>query len=678
MTGGNAFLGWLALLLSTAAPAAGQPPTFEKDIEPILSRRCVPCHQPDADAPFSLVTYADTRRHAHQIADVTAKRYMPLWKPDLSSPRFVGDRRLSDEDIALIGRWVEAGAPEGRSASHRETAASSRGWLLGEPDLILTLPTYRLRADGLDVFRNFVVTVPGQGTRYVRSLQLRPRSRAVHHANIRLDATPGSRALDAADPEPGYEGMILHSADYPDGHFLGWTPGQAPPPAGDLAWRLNGGTDLVVQLHLRPTGRVEEIAPLIGLYFTSEPPERIPAIVRLGRQNVDIAPGIADYRARDSFVVPVDAQVVAIQPHAHYRARQVDAWATLPNGVRRPLIHIGDWDFNWQDQYRLAEPFWVPAGTTLAMEYTFDNSPGNARNPTNPPERVSWGWRSSDEMGDVWIQVFTRNEADRQTFNSVARRKMAQEDAIGSEVLIAREPNYVNLRNDAALIYQELGQPVRALEHFAAVSRLEPRSPAAHFNEGVTLEALGRREEAKAQYEESIRLDPSYARAHNNLANILYIGRRLHEAAIEYRAVLQFDPTNIDARCNLARILTETNRPSEAVAQYRAALAQPPQSVACIVNFAWLLSAHRDPVIRRPAEAVALARQAVSLVTHPTAEILDVLSAAYASAGRFEAAIETETAALRLIDGTKHGALIDEMRERLGFYQRHLPFLVPN
>jgi cytochrome c553 len=269
MTGGKAILGWLVLILGIAAPAASQP-TFETDIKPILARRCVPCHQPDGDAPFSLVTYADTRRHARQIADVTAKRYMPPWKPDLDSLRFVGDRRLSEEDIALIGRWVEAGAPEGRNAS--PPSASGRGWLLGEPDLVLTLPTYRLRADGLDVFRNFVVTVPGQGTRYVRDLQFRPRSRAVHHANIRLDATPGSRALDAADPEPGYEGMILHSADYPDGHFLGWTPGQAPPPSGDLAWRLNGGTDLVVQLHMRPTGRVEEIAPLIGLYFTSEPP----------------------------------------------------------------------------------------------------------------------------------------------------------------------------------------------------------------------------------------------------------------------------------------------------------------------------------------------------------------------------------------------------------------------
>ncbi|HWW87595.1 MAG TPA: tetratricopeptide repeat protein, partial [Vicinamibacterales bacterium] len=652
-------------------------PTFDRDIAPLLSRRCVQCHQPDGDAPFSLVRYDEVRSHARQIAEVTARRYMPPWKPDADSPAFLGERRLKDDEIALIDRWVKTGMSEGLPHDPLPEPHVGGGWLSGEPDLILTLPTYTLRADGLDVFRNFVVTVPGHQTRYVRAFQFRPRSRGVHHANIRIDPTPASRALDEADPAPGYEGVILHSAEYPDGHFLGWTPGQTAPPSNDLAWRLDGGTDLVVQLHMRPTGRTEQIAPLIGLYFTSEPSPRTPAIVRLGRQNLDIAPGASDYRSTDSFVLPVDAQVMAIQPHAHYRAREVTAWAAQPDGSRRSLIGITDWDFNWQDQYRLAQPFWLPAGTTLAMTFRFDNSANNPRNPSHPPERVAWGWRSSDEMGDVWIQMLARNETDRQTLMKAARRKTTEEDAIGSEVLIAREPNHVNLRNDAALIYQELGQPERALTHFSAVARLEPRSPAAHYNEGITLEVLGREQEAAAQYDEAIRLDPSYAPARIASANLLYRHRQLDAAIAEYRAGLRVDGANVIARCSLARALTETNRPADAVTEYRSALAMRPDSLPCLINFAWLLTAHSDATIRRPSEAVPLAERAVELTNRQGAEALDVLAAAYASADRFDDAVRVSGEALRVLDRGSASPLVEDVRGRSELYKRHVAFIVP-
>jgi tetratricopeptide (TPR) repeat protein len=654
------------------------PPTFSKDVAPIVYAQCAPCHQREGDAPFSLVTYDEVRRRARQIAEVTAKRYMPPWKPDGDSPRFIGERRLTDDQIALLDRWVKAGVPEGRREDLPPRPPATGGWLWGEPDLVIALPSYSLRADGGDVFRNFVVTVPGQGTRYVRGFQFRPRSRGVHHANIRIDPTSASRALDDADPEPGYEGVILHSAEYPDGHFLGWTPGQAAPPSSDLAWRLTGGTDFVVQLHMRPTGRVEQIAPLIGLYFTDRRPVRAPAIVRLGRQNLDIPTSASEYRVADSFRLPVAADVVAVQPHAHYRARSVTALARLPDASRRTLIHISDWDFSWQDQYRLATPIALPAGTMLEMTYVFDNSSQNARNPSHPPERVTWGWRSSDEMADVWIQLSTGSDADRRALTLAARRKMTEEDAIGSEVLVAREPNYVDLRNDAALIYRELGRFDRALVHFLAVAQLQPASPAAQYNVAVTLEALGREAEAVPRYREAIRLDPSYAPAHNALANALYRGRRLDEAMVEYRAALQSDSSLVMAHCSLARALIETNRPIEAVDEYRAALSVDAESVPCLINFAWLLGAHRNPAIRRPTEAIQLAERAVALTDRSDADALDVLAAAYAGDGRFDAAVAAAMEALRVTDRTPNARLADDIRERLTLYRRRIAFIVPS
>src|SRR4029077_15934709 len=156
-------------------------------------------------------------------------------------------------------------------------------------------------------------------------LEFRPGDpRVVHHANIRIDRTRRSRELDEQDPEAGYEGLMANSAEYPDGHFLGWTPGQIAPllPKG-LAWLLTPGTDLVVELHLQPSGKPERIQPSFGLFFTNDPPERIPFMLRLGSESIDIAAGAKDYTVIDSYELPVDAEIQAVQPHAHYRAREI-------------------------------------------------------------------------------------------------------------------------------------------------------------------------------------------------------------------------------------------------------------------------------------------------------------------------------------------------------------------
>jgi tetratricopeptide (TPR) repeat protein len=432
----------------------------------------------------------------------------------------------------------------------------------------------------------------------------------VHHANIRIDPTPASRRLDEADPLPGYEGEILRSADYPDGYFLGWTPGQVAPLAPrDMAWRLDAGSDLVVQLHLKPTGKSEPIQPSIGIYLTNEPPTRRPSMLRLGRQNLDIPAGVDDYVVSDAFVLPVDAEVRAIQPHAHYRARRVSAWATLPGGTRRQLIAIAKWDFNWQDQYRYAAPFWLPAGTTITMEYVFDNSDANPRNPDHPPQRVSWGWRTSDEMADVWIQVVTRSGDDRARLIAEARRKMAAEDVVGCELVIAREPEYAAVRNDAAVLYLELGQPARALQHFEVVRRLQPQSAVARYNVGVALEASGRRDDAASEYEAAIRLDPAYSLAHNNLGSLWLAAGRLDEARRQFEAAVENGPRNAEAHNNLGAVVLASGDAHRAVGVLAEAIRLRPDYPEAHFNLAraFAASGRTTDATREAATAEALA-----------------------------------------------------------------------
>ena len=172
-----------------------------------------------------------------------------------------------------------------------------------------------------------------------------------------------SRKLDEEDPAPGYFGLLLPSAVFPDGHFLGWTPGQnAPLLPKDLAWRLSRGTDLVVEIHFVPNGKTETVKPTVGLYLTDDPPTRTPAMLRLGRQDIEIPAGQKDYVSTDTFVLPVDVEVLAVQPHAHYRAREVRGTATRPDGTTTPLIYIKDWDYRWQHVYRYVRAAGVAQG----------------------------------------------------------------------------------------------------------------------------------------------------------------------------------------------------------------------------------------------------------------------------------------------------------------------------
>lgn len=665
---------WVSASQVTSAP---QPrtdgPTFTADVAPILRTKCLPCHRQDGDAPVPLETINQVRRRASLIVQVTASGYMPPWKPANDSPAYLGERRLTERDKATLKQWVTGGMPEGEASKSADTSvANTSNWTWGPPDLVLALPDYILPAGSNDVFRNFVVSVPFAGSRTVRGFQFRPRSRAVHHANIRLDSTSGSAELDLNDPAPGYEGVILHSAQYPPGHFLGWTPGQAAAPSDELGWRLDGGTHFVVQLHMRSTGQADHISPLLGLYFTEALPVRQPTMLRLGRQDLRIGAGDKEFISADTFAVPVPSTVMAIQAHSHYRARDVLLSAELPDGSVRTLLHINDWDFNWQDHYRLAQPIRLPAGSTLRSRFKFDNSNDNPRNPNVPAQDVQWGWRTSDEMADVWVQVVTDTTEDQKRLSLLARHKSTAEDAIGAEILIAREPRHFNLRNDAALIYQELQQPQKALQHFEAARRIRPELPSAVYNVGTALESLGRREEAVVAYRDALRLAPSYSRAHVRLGTLLYRQGQLEEALTEFSGALKLGPDNYAVRCERARILVQANRPLEARAEYLRALEVAPTSVACLINATWLFAAHQDSDIRSPHEAVRLGQLAVlhSGGSEIESAALDALAAAFATAGRFDDAVATGDQAQRLAQEPQRQEILD----RLSLYRRRLPF----
>ena len=338
------FVGMLMAVIPTiygcgsAADATNRPPravSFHQDVAPILYARCANCHRPEGAAPFSLLTFDDARRRAKQIATVTKSRFMPPWLPEEGHEVFAGDRRLRDDEVAVLAAWSVAGAPEGDAKDSPAAPVFHSGWQLGEPDLVLESSTFELPADGSNRFRNFVLAVPGGIDHWVKAVELRPENpRVTHHARLGIDTNNESARRDAADPEIGYEGMAW-GAD-PGGQLITWTPGMTPD-AGTpgAAWQLTSDAKLVLHTHLQPSGKPETVRFRIGFYFADKPPTVNPMILRIGSRDIDIPADATQFKVTDNYWLPIDVDLCYVFPHAHSLAREIELTASPPEGPAR-------------------------------------------------------------------------------------------------------------------------------------------------------------------------------------------------------------------------------------------------------------------------------------------------------------------------------------------------------
>jgi hypothetical protein len=398
----------VAWVASSAFAAEPQWITFSRDIAPILYAQCAACHREGETAPFALVTYDDARKHAKQIADVTSRRIMPPWKAEHGFGDFLAERRLSDVQIDAIGKWQKAGAPRG-DTTPPEPPKFSEGWQLGEPDLIVKMAEpYTLTAEGRDVYRCFVIPVKVPEGKYLRAVEFRPGNRKiVHHAVLTtLPMAAGRLRLSLTGDGKSFSSGLVAPGERLPGSLGIWTPGyeSRPLPQGcALAWPAN--CDLVVQLHLHPSGKVETEQSSVGLYFTSEKPtNRVRSLVALFKK-IDIAPGDNQYAADTTTTVRFPCDAYGLFPHMHLLGRTVRVTATLPNGAMIPMLAVWDWDFNWQNYYQYAKPIHLPVGTKVQAHWTFDNSAENPANPSSPPKRVTFGEQTTDEMAALLLDV---------------------------------------------------------------------------------------------------------------------------------------------------------------------------------------------------------------------------------------------------------------------------------
>ena len=575
-----------------AAPAL----TYHKDIAPILFEYCAPCHRPGEAGPFSLLTYADARKRAGLIAAVTRRRYMPPWLPEPGHGEFAEERRLSADQIDRISRWAAAGAPEGSPTDAPKPPGFTPGWQLGTPDLVLTVSKpFPVSADGPDLFWNFILSPSVGRTRYVEAVEVRPgAARSVHHANLLLDRARSTRRQEKS-PGAGFPGMDLNieTATFdPDSHFLFWKPGGILRREPDLAWRLDPGNDLVLNVHFHPSGKPEMVAPSVGLYFTDRPPSKHPMLMQMERDSaLDIPPGARDFLITDDFRLPVGMDVLAVYPHAHYLGTLLEAFATLPNGSRQWLIRIPRWDLNWQAVYHYRQPLFLPKGTVISMRFHYDNSPDNPRNPSSPPRRVTAGNQSTDEMGHLWLQVLPRGEGNP--------RGVLQEALMRHR--LANDPSNALAHFNLGALLLGRHNTEEAIGHLREALGLDPAQPMAWNDLGAALQAEGKLEEASKQFRKALELDPDYVNARFNLANALAAEEKPEAAAAEFRRVIAATPDDAAARSQLVAILIRSGnaaaaegRLEEAAASYRELAALRPDDADVRNNFGIILARAGD------------------------------------------------------------------------------------
>jgi Flp pilus assembly protein TadD/mono/diheme cytochrome c family protein len=624
-----AFIAALPMLIASAlrpslSVQASDVVTWRQQVAPIVFKNCTSCHHAGGSGPFSLTSYQEAKRWSSVMQTVTASRYMPPWLPAPGHDEFVGDRRMSEADIATIRRWVQQGMKEGDGADPAPPTYSS-DWELGPPDLILEMTSpLQVPASGQDLFMNFALPTEITSTRWIRAMQIKPGSpRLVHHANVIIDRTASLRRAHPESWRSGVPGMdiLVDSGESfdPDSHFLFWKPDStALVEPASMPWRLDPGNDLVLNMHLKPTGKVEQVQARIGLYFSDKPATEHPMLLQLEHDDkLDIPAGDKSFVIQDSLTLPVAVDVLGVYPHAHYLGKELEGWATLPNGESRSLVLIRDWDINRQSVYRLSKPLRLPRGTVLHMRYTYDNSSANLRNPNSPPIRVRAGNRSVDEMGHLWLQVLPRPEPGTTSDGRTQLEKAWMQNRL------TKDPNdTVALYNLGSLAMMS-GDGKQAASLYQRVLAIHPGDVRTMTSIASASAIEGDWRAAQKQYRAAVEKDASYTDAAFDLAQIDLRHDDLPEAESLLRALSRAHPDDAAIHAELGTTLATRKSPDEAKQQFQEALGLDARNVEALSGLGKLDLDAQDPRGAQPFLLRALAEK-------PDAECEHLLALSYA------------------------------------------------
>jgi hypothetical protein len=391
-------------VLAQSAPTA-LPPTFSKDVAPILQKNCQTCHRPGEGGPFSLISYDDAKLMASSIKRVVSQRIMPPWYADPKFGHFANDRSLSEKDIATLVAWANAGAPEGDKKELPPPINWVEGWNIPKPDVIFQLPKpFNIPASGTIEYQYVIIPTGFTEDKWVQMAEARPTNRPMVHHIIAYVREPGSSYFKEQKPgeffvaPPSKEDEKADTSALPSDFLVGYAPGQ---PAEILqpaqAKLIKAGSDIVMEVHYMANGMATTDQARVGLVFAKTPPKQRVLTLSAVNGKFKIPPGDPDYRVDASFEVATELTLASVHPHMHTRGKDFEYRIVYPNGETQTILRVPHYNWKWQLWYNLAEPMVLPKGTKIECTAHFDNSANNPENP-DPTKTVIWGQQSWDEM----------------------------------------------------------------------------------------------------------------------------------------------------------------------------------------------------------------------------------------------------------------------------------------
>ncbi len=381
----------------TEEPPASTEPTWHGDIHPIIEARCGGCHVQGGIAPFALSTFEQAQTHALAIADAVVQRRMPPWMPSDDCQSFHGSRRMPQEEIDQIARWVALDSPEGSPPAAPPAPAKlpSLAWV----DAEVSADEDYLPPDGAsDDYRCLIAETGVTSARDLIGFEILPGStRTVHHVILYAMDREEAQQRDSAEAGLGY---TCFGGPGGSPRMVGaWAPGSgAVVLPRSTGMTLYSDDVLVMQVHYNLSSAREPDRTKVALQFAQQPRPLKGHMFPLPADDFRLAPRSTDQSTTLEYEVPLPITLWGVMPHMHLLGRSIRLEVERAGGEEACLIDIPKWQFHWQQSYFYTDLRGIPLneGDRVRLTCTWDN-------PTD--REITWGEGTADEMCLMLIYV---------------------------------------------------------------------------------------------------------------------------------------------------------------------------------------------------------------------------------------------------------------------------------